>query len=172
MTDLPSDAFPEPGHDHAPCLRSTMLRAEAAFERKGLRLTPMRRQVLEEIAASHHAVGAYDILERLAKKQSTRLAPISVYRALDALVSAGVVHRLESRNAFFACHAEHAAPGAQQIVLACERCGTVAEIDNPDAFGAVRDAARLEGFAISRALIEVMGVCRACSGGAGSAHQG
>lgn len=158
-------AFPTPGHDHSPCVASTIKRAETAFEKSGLRMTPLRRQVLEEIAGSHHAIGAYDILERLARKQSNRLAPISVYRALDALVSAGVVHRLESRNAFFACHAEHSAPGTQQIVLACERCGTVAELENPVAFNAVRKAAEQEGFAITRALIEVMGMCRACSTG-------
>ena len=58
--------------------------------------------MFEEIAATHASIGAYDILAKLAEK-GTRLAPISVYRAIDALLEAGVIHRLESKNAFFAC---------------------------------------------------------------------
>lgn len=155
--------FPPPGHDHGSCVKETLARAAAAFEAKGLRLTPLRRRVLEEVAASHHAIGAYEILERLARKEETRLAPISVYRALDALLEMGVVHRLESRNAFFACHTPHDANGAQQIVLACERCATVAEVAAPVAFGAIDEAARSAGFRTSRALVEVVGLCAACA---------
>ena len=103
-----SVAFPAPGHNHMTCLSDAMHRAERAFDAKGLRMTELRRRVFEEIADSHHAVGAYDVLERLGKKGGTRLAPISVYRAIDALLAAGVIHRLESKNAFFACHAPHA----------------------------------------------------------------
>ena len=123
-----SATFPAPGHDHGPCLKSTLQRAAEIFEANGLKLTPLRRRVLEEVAASHHAVGAYEILERLSRKERTRMAPISVYRALEALLEMGVVHRLESRNAYFACHAPHGKHAARQIVLACERCATVAEV--------------------------------------------
>lgn len=154
--------FPEPGHDHKPCLADTVARAVAAFEAQGLRLTPLRRSVLEEVAGSHAAVGAYDVLDRLARKGGRRLAPISVYRALDALVEAGLVHRLESRNAFFACHAAHA-PNRRQIVLACERCGTVAEVAAPAVFDGIAAAAGGVGFAPARALVEVIGDCGRCA---------
>ncbi len=107
-----------------------MERARAAFSDKGLKLTPLRQSVFQEIAASHKAIGAYDVLDRLAAK-GERLAPISVYRAIDALVAAGIVHRFESRNAFFACHAGH---DMRQLVLACETCGRVAEVDGDKVF--------------------------------------
>ena len=70
------------------------------------RLTPMRRQVLEALLASHKPLGAYEIIERLADKR--RPAPITVYRALDFLRDNGLVHRIESRNAFVACVHNHA----------------------------------------------------------------
>lgn len=149
-------------HDHANCLAGAMAHAETEFERQGLRLTPLRRHVLEEVAGSHHAIGAYDVLERLAKKAGKRLAPISVYRALDCLVEAGIVHRLESRNAFFACHARHPA-GQRQVVLSCESCGYVAEVTSDEGFDAIATAAASAGFAMQRALVEVMGRCRDCS---------
>lgn len=155
--------FPAPGHDHAPCVKDTLSRATEAFEANGLRLTPLRRRVLEEVAASHHAIGAYEILERLARKETTRMAPISVYRALEALLDMGVVHRLESRNAYFACHAQHDRDGARRIVLACERCATVAEVAAPIAFDAIDGAADGAGFRSTRALVEVAGLCSACA---------
>ncbi len=155
------DRFPEPGHDHAHCVDDTLERAVAAFEALGLRFTPLRRRVLEEIAGSHTAVGAYDLLEKLAKPGERRLAPISVYRALDSLVEAGVVHRLESRNAFFACHAPHAGD-RRQVVLACERCGTVAELPGDAVFDGIRELARQAEFKVERAMVEVTGSCGRC----------
>ena len=154
------DAFPDPRHDHHPCVAEALARARAAFEAKGLRLTGLRQTVLEEIAGSHHAVGAYELLERLATK-GRRLAPISVYRAIDALREAGVVHRLESRNAFFACHGAHAA-GGTLVVLACEGCGTVAEVDGGAVAEAIADAARPTGFHPRAAVVEVLGLCGHC----------
>lgn len=161
-------AFPQPGHNHARCLSHALDRARLAFEDKGLRLTELRRQVLEEIAGSHHSVGAYDVLERLAAK-GTRLAPISVYRAIDALIEAGVVHRLESRNAYFACHAAHhgargAGGGMHHLVLVCERCGTVAEIESGGVCAALDVAAREAGFEPRVRVVEMAGLCAHCGG--------
>ncbi len=77
-------------------------RASQAFTEKNLRFTKLRQDVFQEIASTYTSIGAYDVLARLAEK-GTRLAPISVYRAIDALIEAGVIHRLESKNAYFAC---------------------------------------------------------------------
>ncbi len=157
-----ASGFPVPDHDHASCLTEVIVRAAVAFERQGLRLTDLRRNVLEEVAASHKAVGAYEVLERLASKGGKRLAPISIYRALDTLVAAGVVHRLESRNAFFACHVVHGG-NRRQIVLACEQCGAVAEVSRPNVFDDIQTAAGAVGFRMSQVLVEVSGTCAACS---------
>jgi Fur family transcriptional regulator, zinc uptake regulator len=152
--------FPAPEHNHGSCLDTAVGRAERAFETKGLKLTQLRRKVLEEIAASHHALGAYDILESLARK-GDRLAPISVYRAIDTLLEAGVVHRLESRNAFFACHATHGET-SRQVILACEVCALVAEIDGAAIFEALGKAAAGAQFEARRQVVEMTGLCRHC----------
>ena len=78
----------------------TLERARSAFKERNLKFTDLREQVFKEIAATRGSIGAYEILDRLAEK-GTRLAPISVYRSLDALMDVGVIHRLESKNSFF-----------------------------------------------------------------------
>jgi Fur family transcriptional regulator, zinc uptake regulator len=162
---LPTKAFPAPEHDHDACLDHAMARARAAFAAKGLRLTPLREHVFQAIAAaSHRAIGAYEVLDRLAT-QGERLAPISIYRAIDALVAAGIVHRFESRNAFFACHAGHE---QRQLVLACERCSSVAEVDGASVFSAIDEVAEGAAFSASSAkgaVVEVWGLCGNCQDG-------
>jgi Fur family transcriptional regulator, zinc uptake regulator len=158
-----TSAFPAPEHDHDVCLDEAMARARKAFEDKGLRLTPLRQAVFREIAAaSHRAIGAYEVLDRLAAR-GERLAPISVYRAIDTLVTAGIVHRFESRNAFFACHAGHE---QRQLVLACEQCGALAEVDGAKVFAAIdttADAAHFSATSAKGAVVEVWGLCANCA---------
>jgi Fur family zinc uptake transcriptional regulator len=141
-------------------------RAQRAFEQQGLKLTDLRRRVFEEIAGSHHAIGAYDVLNRLANK-GNRLAPISVYRAIDALLNAGVIHRLESKNAFFACHSVHAAE-RDQLILACEQCGRVAEVAGGPVFEEISAAAKKAHFSPGRIVAEVTGLCSDCASSKGS----
>jgi Fur family zinc uptake transcriptional regulator len=150
--------FPAPEHDHGLCLEDAMERAQKAFDVKGLKLTPLRQAVFREIASSHRAIGAYEVLEAIAQK-GERLAPISVYRAIDALVEVGLVHRFESRNAFFACHTGHE---GRQMVLACDVCGRVAEVASAEVFTGIDGAARLAHFTPRTAVVEVWGLCGAC----------
>ena len=137
-----------------------MVRAQKAFDDKGLKLTPLRRRVFREIAGSHRAVGAYEVLDKLAA-HGERLAPISVYRALDALLDAGIVHRFERRNAFFACHGGHEVR-RRQLVLACESCGLIAEVDGEKAFAAIDKTVDSAAFSAKGAVVEVWGLCSNC----------
>ncbi len=144
-------------------LNQSMERATAIFEEKKLRFTSLRQQVFREIAQSPNSIGAYEILARLNEK-GTRLAPISVYRALDALLDAGVVHRLESKNAYFACrrlHSDHVTQG-RPIFLSCEKCGAVAEVDGDGIFLTIEKLARGADFKPRVKFVEVSGLCSRC----------
>jgi Fur family zinc uptake transcriptional regulator len=153
-----------PASDKADARRVTQLveRATTAFEDKSLRFTKLRQQVFEEIAASHASIGAYEVLARLGAK-GTRVAPISVYRAIDALLEAGVIHRLESKNAFFACRRSDHGKGRRPLFLACEKCGTVAEVDGQDIFDAIDERSRTVKFAPRVKFVEVQGICPRCA---------
>jgi Fur family zinc uptake transcriptional regulator len=157
---LAKTVFPDPGHDHGYCSSRTMAHAEALCAKRGERLTPMRRQVLEALLSSHKPLGAYEIIDKVAT-HGGRPAPITVYRALDFLIEQGLVHRIESRNAFIACVHGHA--GEELVVfLLCERCGAVGEASADTLAGTLSAAARAAGFAPKTAVIEIPGVCAHC----------
>ena len=152
-------SFPAPHHNHDTCTAELLARAERTCERRGSRLTGQRREVLNCVAESHSAVGAYDIIERMAG-HGPRPAPITVYRALDFLEAHGLVHKIESRNAFIACTHPH--EGKPAAMLVCEKCGLVAELDAPEMFEALQSAAKSQGFAVHRSVVELTGLCAAC----------
>src|SRR3954471_10221515 len=83
-----------------------LAQAEAICRAHGARLTPIRRKVLEALYATHKPMGAYDLAEILGPR-GRRLAPITVYRALDFLIEQGFVHRLASQNAYIASPNAH-----------------------------------------------------------------
>ncbi len=144
-------------------VKTSVEQAVNIFAEKNIRFTDLRRKVFEEIALTTASVGAYEVLDRLAKK-GTRLAPISIYRALDALLEAGVVHRLESKNAYFACRRPHQPrTGRRPMFLSCETCGTVSEVDGQDIFDGIDTAARGGKFEPRVKFVEVSGTCGDCS---------
>ena len=152
--------FPAPGHDHARCTIDAMAVAEARCTERGQRLTPIRRDVLGALLASHQPLGAYEIMERVAPS-GPRPAPITVYRALEFLRENGLVHRIESRNAFVACVHSHA-DGALVVFLICERCGAVGEASSADVTATLTSAARAVGFTPKSPVLELTGVCTHC----------
>lgn len=102
-------------HTHAPDLACTaphhhvddangFVRAvERACSERGLRLTPIRANVLRLIADAGKPVKAYELLDWVREGKGVGAdAPPTVYRALDFLMANGFVHKLESVNAFVA----------------------------------------------------------------------
>ena len=153
-------SFPDPHHDHTHCTSDLIARAERTCERRGSRLTGQRREILSCVAERHSAVGAYDIIELMAKR-GARPAPITVYRALEFLRAHGLVHKIESRNAFVAC--SHSHEGQPAALLICETCGTVAELDTPEIFERVAEKAKARKFSPAHTMIEISGTCGACA---------
>jgi len=142
-------------------LHATLEHARSAFQERKLRFTDLREQVFTEIASIRGSIGAYEILERLAEK-GTRLAPISVYRSIDALMDAGVIHRLESKNAYFACRRHEHGRKGRPVFLSCETCGSVTEVAAQDVFDRIKELAIENGFKPRVKFVEVSGVCSEC----------
>lgn len=155
--------FHAPDHDHRRCASNALAHAEAVCASRAQRLTPMRRQVLETLVASHQPLGAYEIMDRLGG-EGPRPAPITVYRALDFLLENGLAHRIESRNAFLACVNNHGAD-AMVVFLICERCGAVGEAPSSAVADTLAAAAKSAGFTPRTPVIEVTGTCTHCRKG-------
>ena len=151
--------FPAPDHDHGRCASAAIAHAEAQCVARAQRLTPLRRQVLKALLASHRPLGAYEIMDRL--RQRTRPAPITIYRALDFLRENGFVHRIETRNAFVACVHNHRG-GDLVIFLICDRCGAVGEAPGRSAGETLKASSRAAGFSPKSPVIEIAGICSHC----------
>lgn len=141
--------------------KEALSRAEESCRARGVRLTPIRQAVLAALYATHRPLGAYDVADRLAAAGHRRLAPITVYRALDFLIEEGLVHRLASRNAFIACPHGHA-PHNLVAFLICEACGGVDELSSTPLSGALTSLLRKENFAPVRQVLEISGQCGHC----------
>ncbi|MFD1912873.1 Fur family transcriptional regulator [Halodurantibacterium flavum] len=164
MTD-PSDSHTAPpglafaDHDHDHCSHDVLARAEALARERGARLTPVRRRTLEILLESHQALGAYEVLERLAADGFGNQPPVA-YRALEFLVDLGLAHRVRRLNAFAACM--HPGEAHQPMFLICRSCKTVAEAPGARVRSALEAAAAEAGFAVERTNIEALGLCPAC----------
>src|SRR3954465_15929403 len=157
---LAKPPFPAPDHDHGRCTAEAITHAEQVCAKRAQKFTPCRRQVLQALLSSHRPLGAYEVIDELAKSMP-RPAPITVYRALDFLMENGLVHRIESRNAFLACAHDHDA-AAMVAFLICERCGSVGEIPASPVAQGLNDAARASGFAPKLSVVEITGICAHC----------
>lgn len=147
-------------HDHAVCVEEALAAAETRCALDGLRLTAVRRKVLELLLREHRALGAYAILDLLREAGFGSQPPVA-YRALDFLAEHGFVHRIERLNAFVAC----AHPGQKHspAFMICRLCDAVAEAHSTPARGPLGAAALAAGFRIERTVVEAEGVCPDCA---------
>lgn len=146
-------------HDHDHCIETAIATAERLCREQGLRFTTLRRRVLELVWHSHRPIGAYELLEHLGDA-AKRPAPPTVYRALEFLIEAGLVHRLDSLNAYVGC----ADPGRLHTgqFLICRECRTVIELDDRGIEDLVTNKAAALGFTEVRQVLEIEGLCNSC----------
>lgn len=133
--------------------------AERHCARRGVRFTPIRRRVLELIANTSGGLKAYDLLDLLARDHASARPP-TVYRALDFLIDQGLVHRIESLNAYVACPCPEHTHRFQLLI--CRECGHVEELHLDDVNDQLTAQARALGFQVQRQTIELLGLCREC----------
>lgn len=129
-------------------------------------LTKNQLLVFTALTRAGTPLSAYQILDQL--RDDGFRAPLQVYRALDQLRTLGVVHRLESMNAFVACahgddHAHHGEPIGFTI---CERCGAVSEVHDADFRAFVEGIGARSGFQPEKTTVEIRGLCRECASAA------
>ena len=148
------------GPEHQACIEQALAAATELCNRLGLRLTPVRKRVLELVWQSHRPLGAYEILAQLSEGDAKPAAPPTVYRALDFLLEHGLVHRLASLNAFIGCDRPHQAH--QGHFLICRLCRVAHELPHDDIDRAVEQAAAALGFTVEQQVVEVSGICAPC----------
>lgn len=133
----------------------------------GKRGKKMQAEVLAVLRRRRAPLSAYDVLGEL-REAYPKIAPPTIYRALAALTEHGQVHRLESLNAFIACQCgrhKHAS-----ILSICDGCGAVEETVAPDLLKELSSIAGKSGFAPTRHVIEIHGLCASCGSAQALGH--
>jgi len=147
-------------HDHKKCVSEALGTAAQLCVVRGVQLTPIRQQVLELIWESHKAVKAYELLDRI-KPQMDAAKPATIYRALDFLIEQGLIHRVESLNAFVGCNSS--AHQHEQLLLICNNCQEVEERSAPEVMQALSQEIKQADFIVHSKAIEIHGVCAKCA---------
>lgn len=147
-------------HDtHTHSIARRIADAEQECQRRGVRWTALRSDVLTLILQAPKPVGAYDLLAKMAH-QGRPPAPPTVYRSLDFLLEQGFIHRLTSINAFVPCC--HPRNGHQAAFLICQRCHRVDEAESLNLQNSLQMIAQQGGFLVKQTTIEIAGLCVSC----------
>ena len=146
-------------HDHDYCIANGIKAAVEICKATNLRLTPIRRRVLEILLSEHRAMGAYEVLSILQSEDFANKPP-TVYRALDFLVANGFAHKIECLNAFVSCN--NMGLNHSPTFLICRSCGHVAESQTTSPVATLDSVAHRTGFTIESTTLEAKGLCPAC----------
>ncbi|MCC6009108.1 MAG: transcriptional repressor [Rhodobacteraceae bacterium] len=137
----------------------------------GPALNAAQARALGALQAAGRPLTAYEVLDALREDQP-RAAPPTAYRALRRLIDLGLVHRLESLNAYTPCVHEHDAAdaGASQATLfaICDDCGNVREITDAPLARRMRQLAEEGAFTPASTIIEMHGRCGGCASEGGA----
>ena len=144
---------------HEPAERMAM--AATLCKLRGAQFTKLRRCILELLWEGNRPMGAYDLIGALAQYLSRRVAPQTVYRALEFLTSQGLVARIESRNAYVPL--THPERDQDCLFFICNTCGAAEELEDQRLENLLLETAAQIGFRASRRVIEVEGTCTTCS---------
>ena len=123
-------------------------------------LTRNQKVVFEVLRGADGPLTAYEILGLERVKSQGLKAPLTIYRALEKLLTGGLVHRIESLNAFVACaHEPHSETTGFMI---CEKCGTTTELSVEFCNSLLRDEIAQKQFVRHKTSVEIIGLCKDC----------
>ncbi|OAJ33719.1 transcriptional repressor [Piscirickettsia salmonis] len=151
-------ACPKEHHQHS--LTELLANVSRICLEKGLRLTQVRKQVLTLIWQAQSPIGAYALLEALQHYQANAKPP-TIYRALDFLLDHQFIHRINSLNAYIAC--AHPEQTHSPYFFICKHCNSSFEISHFALDQAIEQAVQNFGCKVEDKMIEVTGLCKACT---------
>lgn len=148
-------------HDHGRCINAALLRATDLCAEQNARMTTTREAVLRLLWQSHQPLGAYQLQDQLAVMLDKRIAPPTVYRAIEFLLQLGLIHRIPSLNAYIGCpfpNSEHS-----NLFMICTECGSAAEVAHHTLNAVLQNASDKANFTLQSQNLELFGLCPGCS---------
>ena len=127
---------------------------------KHQRLTRNQSLVMDALSSANAPVSAYTILDEL--RDAGIRAPLQVYRAVEKLQEMGLVHRLESLNAFIACKHPDCKNQEAAIFMICNACGSASEVADKALTKRLDKLAGKYAFSSNTSTVELRGTCSDC----------
>lgn len=124
-------------------------------------LTRNQQLVFDALLRDAHPRSAYALLDDL--RSDGFRAPLQVYRALAKLTDLGLVHKLESINAYVACAHPHQHAHGLVAFAICDRCKQTSEFSDDAVSAHLAAWAGAQGFQQTQTIIEMRGVCQRCA---------
>ncbi len=152
-------SIPATAHDHDCCISHALESAQTICHDKNIRLTPIRQRIFELIRSTHKAVGAYQLLEIL-QREDPKAKPVTIYRALDFLLEAGLIHKVASLNAFIGCSKPETLHNS--VLLICDNCQNAKEVEAQHVYEAICEISAQNAFQAQQLTLELHGYCDAC----------
>lgn len=129
---------------------------------RGLRLTPERSAIVEEVFSSHRHFDGDELTARLLdRKGNVRVSRATVYRTLRLMVEAGLLRRVARPNGREVYEHDYGYPQHDHFI--CRDCGELIEFHNGSISEILDQVAASNGFRVSGHRLEVYGLCQNCS---------
>ena len=145
--------------DHNHCIENAITSAKCYCNSNKIQFTPLRERVLRKVWESHKSVKAYDLINNMGSKNEPVKPPI-VYRVLDFLLNIGLIHRIDSLNAFVGC--QHPFEHENCYLLICENCAVVEESCSDKFTSEINKISQHRRFSPTHTVLEIHGYCAAC----------
>ena len=146
--------------NHKISIDEALKKAEIICNKKGVKLTKLRKKVLTLILKNHGYVKAYDLLNDL-KKSDASAKPPTVYRSLDFLMEHGFIHKIQSLNAFVGC--SHPDEHEDCYFLICKECKNIEECCSNKVKKVLTSTSGKNNFSPNQVTLEITGICQDCS---------
>jgi len=117
--------------------------------------------VLKVLRNNVQPLSAYAILEKV-QKFGIKSPPI-VYRALDALMESGKVHKINELNSFVACDCDDDHQHLLSVLTVCQSCKKVNELHDHNVIDHLEKLKALNINLARQAVIEIPIICKKCS---------
>ncbi|MCX6004829.1 MAG: Fur family transcriptional regulator [Chloroflexi bacterium] len=130
----------------------------AELRKRGFKLTPQRRAIIDVINESEEHLTPSDIYSRLQHKYPG-IGLVTVYRTLELLESSGLLCEVHIGDT---CRSYLTRPGGHHHHLVCRGCGKVVDFTDCELDGLENRLVNETGFEIDRHLLEFMGRCINC----------
>lgn len=156
-------------HNHQHCIDAALKDAQLICEQKSVKLTKLRQQIFLLIWENHKPLGAYTLIEQLADKTQRRIAPPTVYRTLEFLLDLGLIHRINSLNAYIGCSEpqSHQTPSNEDVdkhnyFLICKKCHHTQEVIETSLSDKIKAVSQSFDFLPQEQWLEITGLCEEC----------